>query len=85
MNQENQLIEQNDETEIDLLEIYYLLKAKLKWLILAFVIGFHEFDSEVNCFYNDDGESIQNLIDSSFAAFLKRELGKFASAPNHHV
>ena len=31
--------EQNDETEIDLLEIYYLLKAKLKWLILAFVIG----------------------------------------------
>ena len=39
MNQENQLIEQNDETEIDLLDIYYLLKAKLKWLILAFVIG----------------------------------------------
>ena len=39
MNQENQLIEQNDETEIDLLEIYYLLKAKLKWLILAFAIG----------------------------------------------
>ena len=39
----------------------------------------------VNCFYNDDGESIQNLIDSSFAAFLKRELGKFASTSNHPI
>ena len=41
MNQENQLIEQNasEETEIDLLEIFYLLRAKLVWLILAFVIG----------------------------------------------
>ena len=33
----------------------------------------------VSCFYNDDGESIQNLIDSSFAAFLKRELPKNAT------
>ena len=39
----------------------------------------------VSCFYNDDGESIQNLIDSSFAAFLKRELGKFASTSNHPI
>ena len=39
----------------------------------------------VSCFYNDDGESIQDLIYSSFADFLKRELGKFASAPDHHV
>lgn len=39
----------------------------------------------VSCFCNDDGESIQDLIDSSFTAFLKRELGKFASAPDHHV
>ena len=39
----------------------------------------------VSCFYNDDGESIQDLIDSSFAAFLKRELGKFASAPDHPI
>ena len=39
----------------------------------------------VSCFYNDDGESIQNLIDSSFAAFLKRELGKFAPAQDHPV
>ena len=35
MNQENQLTEQNsEETEIDLLEIFYLLRAKLVWLIL---------------------------------------------------
>ena len=39
----------------------------------------------VSCFDNVDGESIQDLIDSSFAAFLKRELGKFASTPDHHV
>lgn len=39
----------------------------------------------VSCFYNDDGESIQDLLYSSFTAFLKRELGKFASAPDHHV
>lgn len=40
MNQENQLTEQNsEETEIDLLGIFYLLRAKLVWLILAFVIG----------------------------------------------
>lgn len=29
----------NDEMEIDLLELFYYLKAKLIWLILAFVIG----------------------------------------------
>lgn len=39
----------------------------------------------VSCFYNDEGASIQNLIYSSFVTFLKRELGKFASAPDHHV
>lgn len=39
----------------------------------------------VSCFYNDDGESIQDLLYSSFTAFLKRELGKFASAPDRHV
>ncbi len=34
------MTEQNsEETEIDLLEIFYLLRAKLVWLILAFVIG----------------------------------------------
>ena len=39
----------------------------------------------VSCFYNDEGASIQNLIYSSFVTFLKRKLGKFASAPDHHV
>lgn len=39
----------------------------------------------VSCFYNDDGESIQDLIDSSFTTFLKRELGKFASTSDHPI
>ena len=39
----------------------------------------------VSCFYNDDGESIQDLLYSSFTAFLKRELGKFAPAQDHPV
>ena len=39
----------------------------------------------VSCFYNDDGESIQDLLYSSFDAFLKREIGKFASTSNHPV
>ena len=39
----------------------------------------------VSCFYNEDGESIQDLIDSSFATFLKRELGKFAPAQDYPV
>ena len=39
----------------------------------------------VSCFYNDDGESIQDLLYSSFAAFRKRELGKFAPAQDHPV
>lgn len=38
MNKEKDLMQQ-DETEIDLLEIYYLLRSKLGWLILAFVAG----------------------------------------------
>lgn len=33
----------------------------------------------VSYFYNDEGDSIQGLIDSSFAAFLKRELPKNAT------
>ena len=39
----------------------------------------------VSCFYNDAGESIQDLLYSSFVAFLKRELGKFASTSDYHV
>ena len=39
----------------------------------------------VSCFYNDKGESVQALLYSSFAAFLKRELGKFASTSDHPI
>ena len=39
----------------------------------------------VRCIYNDDGEPIQDLLYSSFDAFLKREIGKFASTSNHPV
>ena len=41
MKQETELIQQQqeDEAEIDLLEIFYLMKAKLFWLIFAFLIG----------------------------------------------
>lgn len=33
----------------------------------------------ISCFYDNDGESIRDLLYSSFDAFLKRELGKFAA------
>ena len=39
----------------------------------------------ISCFYDNDGESIRDLLYSSFAAFLKRELGKFAPAQDHPV
>ena len=39
----------------------------------------------VSWFYNDDGKSIQDLIYSSFAAFLKRELGKFDFTPDRPI
>ena len=39
----------------------------------------------ISCFYDNDGESIQNLLYLSFAGFLKRELGKFAPAQEHPV
>ena len=39
----------------------------------------------ISCFYDNDGEAIQDLLYSSFDAFLKRELGKFAPAPDHPV
>lgn len=32
-------IETNDEVEIDLLEIFYLLRSKLVWLVLFFILG----------------------------------------------
>jgi hypothetical protein len=39
----------------------------------------------ITCTYNDDGVYIQNIILSSFSAFLKRELEKFASKASGHV
>lgn len=40
MKQDTELIQQQEgETEIDLLEIFYLMREKLVWLILSFVIG----------------------------------------------
>lgn len=36
---ENMQIRQDEEMEIDLLELFFYLKAKLIWLIIAFVIG----------------------------------------------
>lgn len=39
----------------------------------------------VNCFYTDDGVPIQDIIISSFTAFLKREVEKFASCKCHNV
>lgn len=36
---DNIQVRQNDEIEIDLLELFYYLKAKLIWLIIAFVVG----------------------------------------------
>ncbi len=39
----------------------------------------------VRCLFKEEGESIQNLLLSSFACFLHRELQKFASGSEHHV
>lgn len=33
----------------------------------------------ISCFYDNDGESIRDLLYSSFAGFLKRELGKICA------
>ena len=39
----------------------------------------------ITCTYNDDGVYIQNIILSSFSAFLKREIEKFASVAHGNV
>lgn len=39
----------------------------------------------VHCLFKEEGESIQNLLFSSFACFLHRELQKFASGWERHV
>lgn len=36
---ENTQLQTNDEMEIDLLELFYYLKAKIVWLTIAFVVG----------------------------------------------
>lgn len=36
---ENMQVQTNDEMEIDLLELFFYLKAKIVWLIIAFVVG----------------------------------------------
>lgn len=39
----------------------------------------------VSCYYTEDGASVQDIVLSSFAVFLKKELKKSASSPDHHV
>ena len=39
----------------------------------------------IRCFYDNDGESIRDLVYSYVYAFLKRELGEFAPAQEHPV
>lgn len=38
----------------------------------------------IHCFYKDDGEPVWDIIHSSFAAFLKRELEEAVPAPDRH-
>ena len=39
----------------------------------------------VSCYYTNDGATIQDIVSSSFATFLNRELEKFASGASGHV
>ena len=39
----------------------------------------------INCCYANDGAAIQDIVNSSFTTFLKRELEKFASVAHGHV
>ena len=39
----------------------------------------------INCSYANDGATIQDIVSSSFATFLKKELEKFASVTHGHV
>lgn len=38
-NEKNQSVQMDDEAEIDLLELFYYLRKRLVWLVLAFIIG----------------------------------------------
>ena len=42
-------------------------------------------DLIVNCFYANDGATIQDIVSSSFTTFLKKEIEKFASGASGHV
>ena len=39
----------------------------------------------VNCYYTNDGANIQDIVSSSFTAFLKKEIEKFAAGASGHV
>ena len=39
----------------------------------------------VSCYYTGDGATIQDIVSSSFATFLKKELEEFASGSSGHV
>ena len=39
----------------------------------------------VSCYYTNDGTTIQDIVSSSFATFLKKELEKFAFGASGHV
>lgn len=39
----------------------------------------------VNCYYTNEGASIQDIVLSSFSTFLKRKLEKFSSRASGHV
>ena len=39
----------------------------------------------VSCCYTEDGATIQDIVNSSFTTFLKRELEKFASVAHGNV
>ena len=42
-------------------------------------------DLIVSCYYTNDGATIQDIVNSSFATFLKKEFEKFASVAHSHV
>lgn len=42
-------------------------------------------DLIISCYYTNDGATIQDIVNSSFATFLNRELQKFASTSEHPI
>ena len=39
----------------------------------------------INCYYANDGTTVQDILNSSFTTFLKMELEKFAGRASGHV